>query len=161
MAGHTPRRIASVLTRGFLGGGQNGFSALHLAARHGHLAVVKYLVEKAGADVLLKSERGQTPPGVAAAAISDYMQLVSRAWFAISACMLGAVLMGEWMWQAASLAPVKKLARQAAASGRLEDLQRSVAALSEYRIALGDVSDEVRVVSARVRTHWMTVCGRP
>ena len=69
--------------------------------------------------------------------------------------------MVEWMWQAASLAPVKKLARQAAASGRLEDLQRSVAALSEYRIALGDVSDEVRVVSARVRTHCMTVCGRP
>ena len=114
MAGHTPRRIASVLTRGFLGGGQNGFSALHLAARHGHLAVVKYLVEKAGADVLLKSERGQTPPGVAAAAIADYMQLVSRDWFAVSACMWGAVLMVEWMWQAASLAPVKKLARQIA-----------------------------------------------
>jgi len=35
---------------------QNGFSPLHLAAMNGRLPVVKYLVEKAGANVLLKSE---------------------------------------------------------------------------------------------------------
>ena len=55
-----------------------------------------------------------------------------------------------WLTQAGSLAPMRKAARVAAGAGNLEALRKAVEALSEYRVELDDVCDEVsRTTAAR------------